>query len=292
MVGDIVTVDFGDLDALEKAIRRCGPKNVAAVVLEPVQGEAGVIIPPIGYLEALGRLCRSQDILVVADEIQTALGRTGHWFESLAQGLEPDIIAFGKALSGGLAPIGVTIARRELCRSAVGGLGADRLISTYSGNSLVMAIALKALDLLIEQDLPNRALALGRRGLERLRAIQARHEKLIEEVRGAGMLFAMQLRPVFTAPLSKSQGDAIGELTSALGLRALHDAGVLGNMALNTTGVLRLSPALTMPEELFEEMWSRVERAADLNTPAWRLVTHAHLRTLLGFATLSRATAS
>jgi acetylornithine/succinyldiaminopimelate/putrescine aminotransferase len=285
-------VPFGELDALERAITGLGPENVAAVVLEPIQGEAGVIVPPPGYLRSVGSLCRCHGILVVADEIQTGLGRTGHWFESLAQGLEPDIIALGKALSGGMAPIGVTIARRDLCRRAVGDLGGDRLAGTYSGNSLSTAIAVKSLDMLIEHDLPDRAQAMGQRGLERLQKIQARHPRLLEAVRGAGMLFALQLRPVIAPDWLHAQADAIGNLTSALGFSMVHQAGVQGNIAMNTRRVVRLSPALTMPDALFDEMWNRVERATDLNDAAWRLMTRMDLPMLLGFANLARATAT
>ncbi len=290
LAADVVTLPFGEFDVVERAIAGLGPENVAGVVLEPIQGEGGVIIPPEGYLQAIGQLCKHHEILVVADEIQTGLGRTGHWFESLAQGLDPDIIALGKHLSGGMVPIGVTIARRTLCRRAVGGLGCDRLAGTYSGNSLSMAIAVKSLDLLIEHDLPARAQTLGKHGLQRLREIQAHHPHLVEEVRGAGMLFAMQLRPVFAPTWLQSQADIIADLTSVLGLSVLHQAGVQANMAMNARRVMRLSPALTMPEELFEEMWNRVERAADLNDPAWHMVMHTHIQTLLGLANLARVT--
>ncbi len=291
MAPDVVTLPFGEIDPLERTITGLGPENVAAVVLEPIQAEGGVIIPPDGYLRAVGELCRARGVLVVADEIQTGLGRAGHWFESLAQGLEPDVITLGKHLSGGIAPIGVTIARRELCRTAVGGSGCGRLAGTYSGNSLSMAIAVKSLDLLVEQDLPDRAQAMGKRGLARLTEIQARHPRLVEDVRGAGMLFALLLRPVFMPHWLRSQEEMIGELTNVLGLSVLHQAGVHANAAVTARRVVRLTPALTMPEDLFDEMWNRVEQAADLNNPAWRMITHTHLRTLLGLADLARATA-
>lgn len=290
MAPDVVTLPFGELRPLERAVEGLGPENVAAVVLEPIQGEGGVIIPPDGYLRAVGELCRRYGILVVADEVQTGLGRTGHYFESLAQGLEPDILVLGKHLSGGMAPIGVTIARRRLCRIAVGGTGCDRLAGTYSGNSLSVAVALKSLDLLVEQDLPARAQALGKRGLQRLQQIQARYPGLVEQVRGAGVLFALQLKPVLASGLLGSQAEAVGELTSLLALSVLHQAGVHANMAMNARRVVRLSPALTIPEDLFDKMWDRVEQAADSSSPAWRLAAHSHLRTLLGLSGLALAT--
>jgi acetylornithine/succinyldiaminopimelate/putrescine aminotransferase len=247
-------------------------------------------VPPAGYLAAVGEFCRRHEILVVADEVQTGLGRTGHWFESLAQGLEPDIITLGKHLSGGMAPIGVTIARRELCQRAIGGLGCDRIAGTYSGNSLSTAIALKSLELLVQHDLPARAQALGRRGGERLHEIAAAAPQFVEEVRAAGMLFALQLRPILGANGHRRGQDALDELTTSLGMSALHEGGVEANMALNATRVVRLSPALTIPDDLFDEMWNRVEQTALRNNPSWRLLMHTHARTLLGVADLAHTT--
>jgi acetylornithine/succinyldiaminopimelate/putrescine aminotransferase len=289
LVPDIVHLPFGDYDAVEAKVRELGPGNVAGLILEPIQGEAGVIIPPEGYLRAVGELCHMHDILVVADEIQVGLGRTGHWFESLAQGLEPDILTLGKHLSGGLAPIGVTIARRGLCQRALCGMGCGRVASTYSGNTLAMAIGLKALELLVQHDMPTRAHRLGAEGLERLRAIQAAHPNLLDEVRGAGLLYALQFHPVLSPTWLKGQEALIGEFTGTVGLAVLHQAGVEGNLSLNDKRIVRLTPPLNIPEELFSALWDRVERVADLNHPAWRMMLHMHLHTLLGLAAMARS---
>jgi acetylornithine/succinyldiaminopimelate/putrescine aminotransferase len=189
LLPDVVTVPFGKIEAVRESIAGLAPENVAAVIVEPIQGEAGVIIPPFGFLRSLGELCREDGILVVADEIQTGLGRTGHWFESIAQGLEPDIVTLAKPLGGGLVPIGATIARRGLRKRTLGGLSCGRNTSTFGGNSLAAAVALRSLEMLIKDDLPARAAKIGERGLARLRAIQARYPDLLEEVRGAGMLY-------------------------------------------------------------------------------------------------------
>lgn len=286
---DVVTLPFGEITAVERTVAGLGADNIAAVVLEPIQGEAGVIVPPEGYLRAVGALCRRHGILVVADEIQVGLGRTGHWFESIAQGLEPDILTLGKHLSGGLVPIGVTIARRGLCQQAVGGLGCDRLAGTYSGSALAMAVGLKALELLVEQDLPARAGRLGVKGLARLRTIQERYPQLVEAARGTGLLFALQLRPIVSPQWLQTQAQLIGEFTGILGVRVLHQAGVEANLSLSDKRVVRVTPPLTIPEPLFDEMWDRIERAADLNSPAWRMVLHTPLHTLLGLADVVRA---
>jgi acetylornithine/succinyldiaminopimelate/putrescine aminotransferase len=290
LLPDIVTVPFGDSDAVREIVAGLGPENVAGVIVEPIQGDAGVIIPPPGFLQELGELCRAHGILVVADEIQTGLGRTGHLFESLAQGLEPDVITLGKSLSGGMVPIGVTIARKSLCRSALSGLGCGRTSSTYGGNSLAAAVALKSLEMIVEGDLPGRARTLGTRGLARLQAIHARYPHLLTTVRGAGMLFALQFEPVIPPEWATSQAEMIGEFSATLGLRVLHDAGVEACLAVTSRRNVRLTPALNMPEELFEEMWNRVERAAATNPAAWRMLIHAHLHTLVGLAGLAHRT--
>jgi acetylornithine/succinyldiaminopimelate/putrescine aminotransferase len=132
--------------------------------------------------------------LVIADEIQVGLGRAGHWFESLAQGLEPDILTLGKHVSGGLTPIGVTITRAEPAHGASAGPDCDRIAPTFAGNALSAAVALKSLELLVEQNLPQRSQRLGAAGLRRLRVIQGAHPDLLEAVGGVDLLYALQLQ--------------------------------------------------------------------------------------------------
>jgi acetylornithine/succinyldiaminopimelate/putrescine aminotransferase len=287
-VSDIVHVPFGDAGALEATIRKLGPDNVAAVIVEPIQAEAGVIVPSEGYLHALGDLCRAHGILVIADEIQVGLGRAGHWFESLAQGLEPDILTLGKHLSGGLTPIGVTITRRELARRALAGLDCDRIASTFAGNALSAAVALKSLELLVEQNLPQRSQRLGAAGLRRLRVIQGEHPDLLEAVRGAGLLYALQLWPVISLEALKRHQELISQFSGVLALGALHQAGIEACLSLANRSVVRLTPPLTIPAGLFTSMWDRLDRAADVNDPAWHMILHTHLHTLLGLAELAR----
>lgn len=270
--GDVHTLPFGDATALEAAIERLGPDDVAGIFVEPVQGEAGVIAPPPEFLPALGELARRHDIPVVADEIQTGLGRTGHWFASLAAGLEPDIITLAKPLSGGLVPIGATMVRREIAQRLLGGLGSKRHSNTFGGGSLAAAVAVRALELIIEEGLIERAREQGARGLERLREIQARYPGYIEEVRGAGMLFALKLRPVVRPSLLPGQEELISTLGSVLALRALHLNGVHACFTLNHSQIVRLTPALNMPAEVFDELFDRVERTARANRGSWRML--------------------
>jgi acetylornithine/succinyldiaminopimelate/putrescine aminotransferase len=246
---------------------------VVAVVIEPIQGEGGVNIPPPGYLKAVGEYCRQHGIIVIADEIQTGLGRTGHWFESAAQGLDPDIIALAKPLGGGMTAIGATIARREIYQKMLHGLASKRHSNTFGGNSLAMAVGLKSLEMLVEQDLPARSLRLGEKGLARAREIQRRYPGLLSQVRGQGMLFALQFHPMIALGAPAAWREFLFEATAILGLRELHQVGVQGNLSLSSKRTVRLTPALNMPEPLFDEMWDRVERAARRNPKAWRILT-------------------
>lgn len=281
LVPGAVHVPYGDLDALERKIKQLGPDKVVAVIVEPIQGEGGVNIPPPGYLEGLGKLCANYGIVTIADEIQTGLGRTGHWFESAAQGFDPDIITLAKPLGGGLVPIGATVVRRAIFDRMLGGLASKRHSNTFGGNSLAMAVGLRSLEMLIEHDLPARSLRMGEQGLERLRGILAAHPGLLSAVRGQGMLFALAFQPAVNLRGPKGVRELVFESTALLALRELRVAGVLANLSLSSKRTLRLTPALNMPEHLFGEMWTRVDRMADRNPQAWRLLGRTPAATTL-----------
>lgn len=286
LLGDVLTLPYGDVEALEHLLKQRG--RVGAVVVEPVQGEGGVRTPPPEFLPAIGKLAQQHGFLVVADEVQSGLGRCGHDFASLAAGLEPDIVTLAKPLGGGLVPVGATIARRELMGKLLGGLGGKRHSSTFGGGTLAMAVGLKSLEIIEDEGLAERAQVMGRRGLERLRDLAARYPNFFEEVRGAGMLFALQLRPV--VPFAGVWPDALGgdtlsQLGSALGLRTLHRHGLHACYTLNSSRTLRLTPALNMPEALFEEMFGRLERAAA--SPGSRSLLSASPSVLLKLADLA-----
>lgn len=270
--GDVRTLPFGDLEALEKVVGEVGPAQVAGIFVEPIQGEAGVILPEEGFLPGLGELARRHGIPVVADEIQSGLGRTGHLFASLAKGLEPDIITLAKPLSGGLLPIGATIARRKIVKKLLGGLDSRRHSNTFGGGSFAAAVALRSLELLVEEGLVERSRSLGERGLTRLREIQARYPGYLAEVRGAGMMFGLQLRHVVAPRLLPGQQELVTIFGGALALRAFHYGGIHACFTLNASGVVRLTPALNMPEATFDEMFERVEKIAASNPQSWRMI--------------------
>ncbi|WP_425147770.1 aspartate aminotransferase family protein [Deinococcus sp.] len=268
----VITLPFGDAAALERALKRVGADKIIAVILEPILGEAGVRLPPPGFLSAVGELSRRSGVLVIADEIQTGLGRSGHWFESVAQGLTPDILTLAKPLGGGMIPVGATIVRHAIYKKLLGSIETvKRHSNTFGGNTLAMAVGLKSLELLMDNDTPARSRALGEQGLARLKVIQARTPELLEEVRGAGMLFAMNFRPLAALPF-KFQADLISEATGMLALVAFYRSGVLLNFSLNAARTMRLTPAMNMPGELFAQVFDRVERAAAAYPSSFKLV--------------------
>lgn len=287
LYGDVRTLPYGDASVFEHTINSLGPKNIAGVFVEPVQGEAGVVTPPEDFLSSLGELCGRHGIPVVADEIQSGLGRTGHWFASLAAGLEPDIVTLAKPLSGGLVPIGATIARKSLVHKLLGGLESKRHSSTFGGGSLAAAVAVRSLELIVEENLIEKARLNGARGLKRLRDIQQAYPNYLTEVRGNGMLFALKLKNVVNPRLVPGQEELIHLLGSTLALRELHMNGLHVCFTLNQSQIVRLTPALNMPDHLFEEMFDRVENTARRNRGSWRMLPRTPLGRLTRLARLA-----
>ncbi len=266
------TLPYGDSQALHDALKTLKPKNIVAIIVEPVQGEGGVVTPPQDFLPTIHALCKQHGIISIADEIQTGLGRTGYYFASVAMGLEPDVITLAKPLGGGLVAVGATIARKSIYKKMLGGFESKRHSNTFGGNSLAMAVGVKSLELILEQNLPERAATFGKLGLKKLHAIQQKYPGYIKTVRSSGMLFAIQVRPVLTPALLFGQAELTNQLGTALTMRAMHLSGLHVCFTLNQSQVVRLTPALNMPEDVFDEMFRRVESAAQNHKQAWTML--------------------
>jgi len=175
-------VPFGDADALERAIT----PNTCAFLVEPIQGEAGIVVPPDGYLTRTYAACRDRNVLFIADEIQSGLGRAGKLFAHQYEPVTPDAIIVGKALSGGLYPVSAVLARREV----LGVFQPGDHGSTFGGNPLACAIARAALDVLVDEGLARRSAALGAYFIDRLRTIES---PVVKEIRGRGLWIGIEL---------------------------------------------------------------------------------------------------
>ena len=175
-------IPFGDADALERAIT----PETCAFIVEPIQGEAGVIVPPDGFLARVADICRRHSVLFIADEIQSGLGRAGHLFACDYESVRPDAVIIGKALSGGFYPVSAVLARADVLEVfSPGDHG-----STFGGNPLACAIARAALDVIVDEQLPARSFELGAYLLARLRAIES---PVIKTIRGRGLWIGVEL---------------------------------------------------------------------------------------------------
>ena len=179
-----ISVPYGDAPAIETVIN----ENTAAILVEPIQGEGGVIIPPVGYLKQIKEMCRRNNILMIADEIQTGLGRTGKLFACDHEGVRPDIVCIGKALSGGFYPVSAILADTPIMDVFIPGDHG----STFGGNPLAAAVARASLKVIVEEGLIENAAKMGEYFQDQLAEIPSPH---VKEVRGKGLLIGVELKP-------------------------------------------------------------------------------------------------
>lgn len=230
-------VPYGDAAALEAAIT----PDTAAFLVEPIQGEGGIVTPPPGYLVECARICKKHRVLLLCDEIQTGMGRTGAVLASSHDGVQPDGVMLGKTLGGGLLPVSVFLACRELMEVFHPGDHG----STFGGNPLAAAVGLEAIDVMIEENYCARATELGAHFLEQLRSI---HSPSIREVRGRGLLIGMEFDP------ARASARAVCE--------ALMRGGILSKETHHT--VVRFAPPLVITcaqiDDAFKAIRDVVER--------------------------------
>jgi len=177
------SIVFGDIPSLKAALEAHG-KDTAAFIVEPIQGEAGVVVPAASYLNEAQALCKKHNVLLICDEIQTGIGRTGRMLCSEWSDIKPDMVTLGKAISGGMYPVSAVLSSKEIMMVIEPGTHG----STYGGNPLGCAVSIRALEIMQEEDLTNKAEILGkmlRKGLEDLKA------PMITTVRGRGLLNAI-----------------------------------------------------------------------------------------------------
>ncbi len=231
-------IPYGDLEALERAIT----ERTAAFLVEPIQGEAGVILPPEGYLRAAKDLCERRAVLFIADEVQTGFGRTGRRFGCDHEGVKPDLAALGKALGGGVYPVSAVVGRADV----LGLFRPGEHGSTFGGNPLACAVAREALRVLDEERLVERSASLGARLLQALRAIDSPH---VREVRGRGLFVGVELH-----------AEAGGARRFC---EALMDRGLLCKETHEH--VIRFAPPLVITEEQLD--WAIEQVREVLTTP-------------------------
>jgi len=220
-----VAVPYGDASAIEKAIT----PNTAAVMIEPIQGEGGVIIPPAGYLKRVAEICRKNNVLLMADEIQTGLARTGKLFASEYEAVRPDVTIIGKALAGGFYPVSAVLADKAI----LGLFAPGEHGSTFGGNPLAAAVARASLRVIRDEKLAERSQQLGEYFMEQLSEIPSPH---VKEVRGKGLLIGVELK--------ESAGGA------RRFCEALQEKGILAKETHDN--VIRFAPPLVIDKETID----------------------------------------
>lgn len=224
-------VSFGNIAAMESAV----DEETAAVILEPIQGEGGIIIPPAGYLRQVKELCEAKGALFIADEVQTGIGRTGAWFGVNHEDVKPDLMACAKALGGGVMPIGAIIGTP---RAWQGLIEAPFLhTSTFGGNQLACAAGVAAISVIKEENLLERGAETGAYLKAGLESIAAEFPSVISEVRGRGMMIGIEL----------TKEGAGGMLMSLM-----IDKSIIVAYTLNNPKVIRMEPPLIMPKEVVD----------------------------------------
>lgn len=264
------TVPYGDAEALEALLKTNpteGEEAVAAVILEPIQGEAGVIVPPAGYIRQVRELCTRYGVLLILDEIQTGLCRTGSFFACEYEQVIPDLLVLAKSLGGGLASIGATIATTKVFETAYDNPH-DCLVqtSTFGGRSTCCAAAIAALEVYQSEDLSQRAATLGERLLGGLQAIKEKYPHWIREVRGRGLMVGIEFdegivdQARYLPAMIPGLRNVLKEhLPGMVAAALLKQYGILGTLMLNNRSVLRVYPPLVISEEQIDYFLSSLD---------------------------------
>ena len=227
-------VEYGNIEALRAAIT----DHTAAFIIEPIQGEGGIVMPPDGYLSAAAELCRERNVLLIVDEIQTGLGRTGKLLACQHEDVHPDGLILGKALGGGVLPVSMFLARKDVMSVFTPGDHG----STFGGNPLAAAVGLEALNILIDENLIERSAEMGAYLLEKLEAIDS---PLVHELRGRGLFIGLEIDPALVSARTI--------------VEALMKRGLLSKETHET--VVRLAPPLIISREEID--WA-VEQIRDV----------------------------
>lgn len=240
LVPGFIHVPYGDADALEEAIT----EGTAAVILEPIQGEGGIIVPSDDYLPRVREICTRRGVLLIADEIQTGLARTGRLFGVDHWQVAPDIMTLGKALGGGVLPVGAFMGTHSVWKC----FEHNPLIhtSTFGGNPLACAAAMATIRLIIEKDFAAQATVKGELFKKRLEEVKQAHPGIIREVRGKGLMIGVELA-------KEGYGGSV--------IMEMAKAGIIGVYTLNQPKVIRFEPPLVITEDQIEECIEAFELA-------------------------------
>lgn len=252
LVPDCYPVPYGDDKALEDLLKTGG---FAAFIVEPVQGEGGINVPPQGYLRKVREICDKHGVYLIVDEIQTGFGRTGYMFAYQADEIVPDIVCFAKSIGGGIMPIGGYIAKEDIWKKAYGTIDKAFLhTSTFGGNTLACAAGIATIEYLVENNLDRQAREKGDYLIKKLLELKAKYP-IIKDVRGRGLMIGLEfeepkgiLNKITVGKLSELSKEYFASLVAG---KLMNEYGIITAYTLNNPNVIRLEPPLIVE---FEEL--------------------------------------
>ena len=268
------SIPFGDVPALKEKLN--SSDNIASVILEPIQGEGGVVVPPEGYLKQVRELCDKHGVLMILDEIQTGLGRTGKMFACNHEDVVPDIMCLAKSMGGGIEPVGAYITKPEIWNKAYGSMEKALLhTSTFGGNARASAAVIASLNYILEKDLSREAKEKGDYFLDKLKGFENEY-KLVKEVRGKGLLIGIEFNQPDPGIFDQLSGGLVSKF-SAEYLGAMV-AGTLNNdyqiitaYTLNNPNVIRLEPPLTVSYKQIDYVVDSLKQIFENNSGLFNL---------------------
>ena len=276
-------IPYGDAEALEKALAQ---SDVAAFIVEPIQGEGGIIVPPEGYLRKVRDICTVHNTLLIVDEIQTGFGRTGKLFACEHEGIVPDILCLSKSIGGGVMPLAAYTTTEKAWKHAYGSIEKATLhTSTFGGNSRAAAAGIATLEIIFREDLPRQAAEKGEYLLEKLRQLQVKYP-FLKEVRGRGLMIGLEFAQPEKGILDRLTGGAVNKLASEyLGAmiagELLNKHRIVTAYTLNNPNVVRLEPPLTVSYGQLDTLLVALEEICAKNKGFGDMVI-ASSKTILG----------
>ncbi|QUH18909.1 aspartate aminotransferase family protein [Alkaliphilus sp. B6464] len=262
MVPLAVEVSYGDINELKLVLEKYD--DIAAFIVEPIQGEGGIIVPPIGYLRKAKDICSQYGVLLIADEIQTGFGRTGYWFACEAEGMVPDIMCMAKSLGGGIIPIGAYIANEDVWKRGYGTM--DRCLlhtSTFGGNTWASAAGISTIEFIAENNLENEALEKGNYIISKLLRLKDKYP-LLKEVRGRGLMIGLEFDtiniPLMDRVITNNTRELVDEYTGGIvASELINNYNIITAYTLNNPNVIRIEPPLTVTYEQLDKLVSSLE---------------------------------
>ncbi len=242
IVPDIIQVPYGEINALKKTIS----SNTAAFILEPIQHEAGIIVPPTGYLKNVKRICETHNVMLILDEIKTGMGKTGAMFACEHEDVIPDILVIGKSLGGGLIPVGAVLARKELWKRF--SLHFSMSASTYAGNTLACQAAISTIKILQEESLIHSCEQKGKKLFTGLKNLEKIYSDYITEVTGKGLLLGVRF--------------ASSKIAFQI-IKNMIDAGVLVLPCYGDSSMMMIEPSLVITEEEIQTIITQLHNAME-----------------------------